>query len=168
MAAEIRAGERHEAATGWRGDFSPGGSWPAASIASCKVTAVKFSAPPLNFSGIPIYSAVRMRIYLFRASSHSLSLALSLSLSPFSSSFLLPCVSSGFPSCSVRPCFSRSHSLACASLCGCSQVSLSLSVSFFPSPFRRFSLINARSKRARERASERVHVRRAFVAHARL
>lgn len=42
-------------------------------IASCKVTAVKFSAPPLNFSGIPIYSAARY-LYLFRASSLSLPL----------------------------------------------------------------------------------------------
>lgn len=57
---------------GREGDVSPGGS-RRASIASCKVTAVKFSAPPLNFSGIPIYSAAR--IYLFRASSLSLSLA---------------------------------------------------------------------------------------------
>lgn len=61
-----------EGVGGREGDVSPGGSRPAASIASCKVTAVKFSAPPLNFSGIPIYSAAR--IYLFRASSLSLRL----------------------------------------------------------------------------------------------
>lgn len=68
---------------GWteEGDFSPGGSRPAASIASCKVTAVKFNAPPLNFSGIPIYSAVR--IYLFRGSSLSLSVSRSFILSRF-------------------------------------------------------------------------------------
>lgn len=63
-----------EGVGGREGDVSPGGSRPAASIASCKVTAVKFSAPPLNFSGIPIYSAAR--IYLFRASSLSLRLGL--------------------------------------------------------------------------------------------
>lgn len=68
VAAGANGGQRGR---GGGGDFSPGGSRPAASIASCKVTAVKFSAPPLNFSGIPIYSAVR--IYLFRG----------LSLSPF-------------------------------------------------------------------------------------
>lgn len=76
---EVRRGdprghERHEAYRGGGGGremFRPVAL--GLCIASCKVTAVKFSAPPLNFSGIPIYSAARY-LYLFRASSLSLPL----------------------------------------------------------------------------------------------
>lgn len=140
--------------------FRPVARWPAASIASCKVTAVKFSAPPLNFSGIPIYSAPR--IYLFRASSLSLSLsAFSLTSREEDPSFLR------YP----RP-LSLSHA---RTPFPCSQFPFPPSLPSFSPPFSlRFSISlwltrnSVQIRAAESRAGERVHVRRAFVAHARL
>lgn len=148
-----------EGVGGREGDVSPGGSRPAASIASCKVTAVKFSAPPLNFSGIPIYSAAR--IYLFRASS------LSLRLVP------RPHVSRGGSLLSSIPFFARYPSRSRTHTHTLSVLPVSLSLLLLPLFSLRFSISvwltrNSVQRAAESRAGERVHVRRAFVAHARL
>lgn len=150
-----------EGVGGREGDVSPGGSRPAASIASCKVTAVKFSAPPLNFSGIPIYSAAR--IYLFRASSLSLRLVPRPHVSRGGS------LLSSIPFFARYPSRSRTHTHTLSVL----PVSLSPSLLLLPLFSLRFSISvwltrNSVQRAAESRAGERVHVRRAFVAHARL
>lgn len=128
---EIRRTSERKKARG--GIFRPVAHGLQPSIASCKVTAVKFSGGALNFSGIPIYSAVR--IYLFRASSLFLPRPFSLDRG-------------ATPQLPISP--------------------FSLSFSLFYSPFHADVRSADGGGRDEARRRERVHVRRTFVAHARL